>query len=127
MHSMRIILDTNFLLIPGQFHVDIFSEIGRIALFPYTLTVLSSTREELRKIAAKKGADARAAALALQLLEAKKVDVVDTNQAYADAAILEAVNSDSIVATQDKGLISKLGKKGIRIIRMRSKKHLVLQ
>jgi len=127
MFGMRIILDTNFLLIPGQFHVDIFSEIQRIAFFPYTLAVLSPTLEELRKIASRKGADARAAELSLQLLEAKKVEIVDTRQAYADAAILEAATSETIVATQDKGLISKLGKKGIQIIRMRSKKHLILQ
>ena len=124
---MRIILDTNFLLIPGQFHVDIFSEIERIALFPYTLAALSSTVGELNKIAVGKGADARAAGLALQLLQAKKIEIIDTKQAYADAAILEEADSGIVVATQDKSLISKLGKKGIRIIRMRSKKHLVLQ
>ncbi|MBW2991754.1 hypothetical protein KY345_00870 [Candidatus Woesearchaeota archaeon] len=29
----KIILDTNFLLIPGQFKIDIFSEIRRICDF----------------------------------------------------------------------------------------------
>jgi len=46
----KIILDTNFLLIPAQFKVDIFSEIDRICSFTYSLFVLDKSVEELKKI-----------------------------------------------------------------------------
>ena len=43
-------LATNFLLIPVQFKVDIFSEIARIITFEYKLLVLDKTIEELKSI-----------------------------------------------------------------------------
>ena len=46
----KIILDTNFLLIPSQFNVDIFTEIDRICLFKYKLCVLDETINELNSI-----------------------------------------------------------------------------
>ena len=42
------------------------------------------------------------------------------------SAILEIVNKDYIVATQDKELKQALQKKGITIIVLRKKKHLQL-
>ena len=46
----RIILDTNFLLIPGQFKVDIFQEIGKIMGESYELCIFQPTIDELTKI-----------------------------------------------------------------------------
>ena len=43
----KIILDTNFLLIPAQFNVDIFSEIERICDFQYQLCIVDKTLSEL--------------------------------------------------------------------------------
>ena len=45
-----VLLDTNFLLIPAQFKVDIFSEIDRICTFQYEIAVLDKTIDELNKI-----------------------------------------------------------------------------
>ena len=44
----KIILDTNFLLIPAQFKVDIFDEIDRIMIEKYQLFVLDKTIDELK-------------------------------------------------------------------------------
>ena len=58
----RIILDTNFLMIPGQFHVDIFSELGRICNFNYKLYIFEESINELRNIINNaKGKDKKAA------------------------------------------------------------------
>ena len=46
----KILLDTNFLLIPSQFKVDIFSEIKRICNFSYKLYVLDKSVGELNYI-----------------------------------------------------------------------------
>ena len=43
---MKIILDTNFLMIPSMFKVDIFSEIERICDFKYELCIVDKTLDE---------------------------------------------------------------------------------
>ena len=75
----RIILDTNFLLIPAQFKVDIFSEIQRIADFKYQLYILDKTITELKKIQKEqRGKHKRAAKLGLDLIKKKKVKIIKT-------------------------------------------------
>ena len=74
-----VLLDTNFLTIPEQFKVDIFSEIDKICHFPYELCVLPQIVEELKFLAVDKQtkvADRRAAKVALQLISRKGVKVV---------------------------------------------------
>ena len=69
----KILLDTNFLLIPSQFKVDIFSELERICIFNYKLYVLDKTVDELKYIIEKqKGKHKEAAKIGLQLLKLKK-------------------------------------------------------
>ena len=85
----KILLDTNFLLIPGQFKVDIFSEIERICTFNFELCVLDVTIEELENIARKQvGRDKAAALLAMKLLKAKRVEVIDSGK-YVDEGTAE--------------------------------------
>ena len=124
----KIILDTNFLMIPSQFHVDIFHEIRRVAPEDFEMMVLSSTLEELNKLKESgKGKDKRAAKLALKFVDFAGIKVVDTKESYADKAILGLVTKDYVVATQDKELKRKLKALGIPIITLRKKKHLVFQ
>lgn len=122
----RIILDTNFLLIPAQFRVDIFSEINRICSFSYELVVLDKTIDELNSIVGKqKGRNKAAARLALKLLKAKKVKVVKTeNEGSVDEIIPKTITKDDVIATQDKALKKKILKKGSKVIILRQKKYL---
>lgn len=124
----QIILDTNFLLIPAQFKVDIFSEIERIIDAKYELAVLSTTIAELEKATKQgKGKDKDAARIALQLIDAKKIRKLQTTQTYVDKAILDIAAKDkTIVATQDRELKRKLKKQSIPVIVMRRKSHLEL-
>ena len=46
----KILLDTNFLLIPYQFKIDIFTQIDKISMFKYGIFALDKTLEELKKI-----------------------------------------------------------------------------
>ena len=129
-----IILDTNFLLIPAQAGVDIFTEIERICTFPHQVVVLESSVKELETIqkTAKKGKDKDAAKLALQLVEAKaetqNINRVASAEAYVDKAILDLASKDKdlIIATQDAELKQKLKGKGNSLIIMRQQTHLVL-
>jgi len=120
----KIILDTNFLLIPAQFHVDIFSEIERICVFSYSLNVLDKTLDELNNIIEKqRGKHKQAALLALKLLKAKKVKTIKTKKdKYVDKLLIGlAKDKEIIIATQDKELKKRLEKP---IIVLRQKKYL---
>ncbi|MBW2972401.1 nucleotide-binding protein [Candidatus Woesearchaeota archaeon] len=125
----RIILDTNFLLIPLQFKVDIFTEIGRLMAEPYELCIVDYTIDELEKIRKEGcGKDKSAAALALQLLKAKKVKHLKTEKNLnTDKLIVElAKQADFIVATQDKALKDVLKRNNVQLLVLRQKKYLKL-
>ena len=110
----KVILDTNFLLIPGQFRVDIFSELERACSFSYEAAVVPETLAELREII-KRGSslkDRAAARLGMQLLEKYKVKVIGNRKVFkrADEAILAIADRSSVVATQDRELRKLLRK-----------------
>ncbi len=126
----KVILDTNFLFIPGDLGVDIFTEIQKIMSEPYELCVMDATINELEKIMAttskqKQGLNAK---LGLILVKQKNLKTINSSfKNYADQSILEyaAKNPEkTIVATQDKDLKNKLKKIPTRIITLRQKKYL---
>ncbi len=122
----KIILDTNFLLIPVQFKVDIFSEIERITDFVYELCIIDKTIQELQGI---KGKDKPAAGVALQLIEKNHLTILPSAAAYTDDAIVNAVRESPgmIVATNDVALARRVRTLGARLIRLRQKKYLLLE
>lgn len=122
----KIILDTNFLLIPFQFDIDIFLEIERIADFKYELFIVDKTVDELNKIIKEqKGQNKEAAKIALALLENKKIKKLKTTEDLdVDSILLK--QKGAIIATQDIILKRKLMKSGIKTITLRQKKYLVL-
>ena len=125
----QIILDTNFLLIPAQFKVDIYSEIEKLADFRYELHILDKSIDELNKIAQEqKGKVKRDVKLALSMIEQKirqgEISIIDTSgdeRLVDDIIVSLEIN---IVATQDIGLQKRLKAKKVRIISMRQKKYL---
>lgn len=125
-----IILDTNFLLIPSLFHIDIFSEIERICHFRYTLFITEPTIHELESIVGSgRGKFSDAARIGLQLIRAKAVRVISDktkNIKNTDRFILETVKQGDIVATLDRKLRFQLKKMNIRSINMRKKSYLVV-
>jgi len=116
---MKIILDTNFLMVPNQFGVDIFE-----FLKDYEIFTLSSCIDELKKLAKNKGKNGMAAKVALKLIKDKKVRIVSTRE-KGDRAILNyAILDRCSVGTNDKELIAKLRKQSIKILRLRQKKYI---
>ena len=128
-----VLLDTNFLLIPAQFKVDVFAELQRLCDFSYEAVVLAASVAELNGIVNDKKAsakDRRAAKLGLQLINAKGVSVMSAERKVfksTDKAILgfAAANRDSVVvATQDRLLREKLKSAGVAVIVMRQEQYL---
>lgn len=123
-----IIIDTNFLLIPGTLNVDIFEEIQKIMSEKYTLCILDKTLEEMDKIIKTEKLKFRSAAkLGLSLAKNKEIQVISTNsELYVDDLLLEMAksNQDIIVATQDFALKRLLNNEKIQVIFLRQKKYL---
>ncbi|MBI5389568.1 hypothetical protein HZB01_04275 [Candidatus Woesearchaeota archaeon] len=126
MQPLTIILDTNFLLIPVQFRVDIFAEIERIFDIPYQLCILEKTITELEGImATQKGKDKEAAKLALQLIKAKHLNILPSvSPKSVDANLLELGKTGACIATQDIGLLRLLKKSQVQSVRLRQQSHL---
>ena len=123
----QIILDTNFLLIPSKFRVDIFEEIHRLCSFKYSLCIIDRTLDELRSIT-KPLKEKMHAKLAMKLINAYKINILKTEKdGDVDSLILQTVNKqDFIVATQDKFLKKKLKSGGIPVITLRQKQYLIV-
>lgn len=125
----KIILDTNFLLIPGLFKVDIFTEIRRICDFSYKLYIIDRTIDELNKIIdTQPGKFKSSALLALKLIKAKNINILSTAEDKGvDELILDLIKKEEyVIATQDKALKSAIARKKIPLIVLRQKKYLVL-
>jgi rRNA-processing protein FCF1 len=120
---MKILLDTNFLLIPAQFNIDIFAEIHRIIDGKYTIYVLDRSIDELKKLSTSPKQslkNRRAAKLGLQLIKAKKVKILKQKGGSVDD-ILAKIKGYTI-ATQDTALKRRIKNKKIVL---RAKKKLV--
>ncbi len=116
----KIILDTSFILTALKFRIDIFSELERICDFPYELFIIDKTINELK--------DKQNSKLALDLINKKDIEVIKTKKdKNVDYLILDLVDKDYIVATQDIGLKNQLKDKGIKIITIRQKRHLLME
>ena len=121
--AKKILLDTNFLMIPASLGVDIFEKIEEMCDFPYELFVLEKSKQELERIQERgRGKDSREAKLALSLIDAKKINVlIEDSNDYVDD-VLVSLNDEYIIATQDTELKKRLtGRK----IFLRQKKYLV--
>ena len=117
-----IVLDTNFLLLPDQYGIDVFSELER--LVPEgRLATLSNVISELEAISRSNSKDGSAAKVALMLLEKKNVEVIPAEGLVDDAIVEYAAKSGAIIATNDKGLKNRL-KGRVGLISMKGKNHL---
>ena len=128
----KVILDTNFVLIPGELGVDIFTEIKSILNEPFELCILDKTEEELKTIIQREGKRKSGfyAKLGLILIKQKNLKTLSSSTSkYADEALLDLAQKNpekTIIATQDKNLRLKLKNVGARIIQLRQKRHLTL-
>jgi uncharacterized protein len=121
---MIVLLDTNFLLVPHQFKVDIFSEIERLVPETHTLATLSTVVEELNGLAGTSTRDKVAAKVALALIGHRGIMVLPA-EGEADESIIEfAKANETLVATNDRDLKRRLKPYVKGAICMRGRSHL---
>jgi hypothetical protein len=118
---VKVIIDTNGLMIPVQFGVDIFAELRRLGYNEFIIP--SPVPEELRILIRRYSGEQKAASkVALSLCE--RCTVVE-KQGLADDAIVELASELGLpVLTNDTGLQNRLKMNNIPVIRLRQKNRL---
>jgi len=115
---MKVLLDTNFLLLPHQRGVDVFDEIERLVPERHVLATLSAVVTELEGLVGA-SRDGVAAKVGLELLRHKGVEVMPSDGG-ADESILEyASGGGVIVGTNDRKLRAKLRAAGVEVLCLR--------
>ncbi len=128
---LPVILDTNFLTIPAQFGVDVFSEAERVLERSVEFILLRSVFDEIRSKFERAGrTESRLFKVALDLTERCKI--VSINQSMEDSAVddqlLEyAASVNGVLATNDRELRKRASERGIAILILRGRKHLELR
>ena len=103
-----IILDTNFVIEILKNKIDLKGELSKICNFPFKILVLDRIKDELDNIIEKQGGkNKELAKLALSYI--KNLDIIETKEDNVDKILIE-LSKDSIIATQDKQLKSRLRK-----------------
>lgn len=120
---MKVVLDTNALMVPEQFGVKIFSEMQRLGYGEYLVPTLVC--QELRLLAerAEKGRDKVAARVGEGLVG--QCRIVDVSERDADSAVEKlAISEGAAVFTNDKAMKKRLFSKGIPVIYLRQGRYL---
>ena len=125
---MKIILDTNFLLIPASLGVDVFSQIKELEP-KAELFIVDKTIDELKKIKKEqKGKNKKCAEIAIIMAHKFKLKILKTTTfKNVDEIIEEKAKKGYAVATQDLELKRKLKKSGIKLVYLRQKRYVIIE
>jgi rRNA-processing protein FCF1 len=115
---MIAILDTNALLIPWHFRIDVLEELRGLGFVPATI---EPVRREL-SVLMKKGS--AGAGVALRLSERCQIIETADGSTVDDQILNTALKYKAAVVTNDKLLKRELREHRIRVVQLRSKKHL---
>ena len=128
--ALKIILDSNFLFVPAQFRLDVFEAMTTLVNQKYEPIVLSTTKNEVGKLAKRDAPKLRKQAqMALKLAEkCRLVDVErkrgETND---DVIVRVAAQWECPVATNDSELKRRLRDISIPVVYLRQKSRLELE
>lgn len=118
-----VILDTNCLMLPGQLGVDVFTEIPKFLDEPHMLCSYQTVLDELEKLTKGKSKDAFNAKLGFIMAKQKALKMLKgSSELHVDDFIVKNTSKKMIVVTQDKGLIERLKKNGVRCLRYQQRK-----
>ncbi len=130
--TFQVILDTNFLAVPAQFGVDIFSEIERVVERRVEFVLLESTVKEIELkggLSAGK-TEAKVFRIARELIQ--RCTVVKVPESLAampvDDQLLEyAVSAKGALATNDRELRMRARERRVPVLLLRGKKRVALE
>lgn len=118
----KVIIDTNFFLLPYQNKIDIFKLIELVIDKPHCYITSSMVIVELEKLAENKGKLGAAAKLGLKIVSMRKeIEIVESKTPVDTWIRKYAKENNAIVCTNDKQLKNKLKKDGILVITTKGK------
>ena len=118
---MKVVIDTNALMIPGQFGLDIVSEIEKL-LPTAELVVIESTLRELKNID-----DKKSASIAIQLIEKNEILVERVPGETDSAVITYAQQNKGVVFTNDKEMKKKCVQLRVPVMFLKKKRTIALE
>lgn len=125
---LKVLFDSNFLMVPAQFHIDIFQETELILNARAEYLVLPETLQELQRLVARGGERGRGARHALKL--AARCHVLGRSQQpgrTTDDVLLRTAQAEGlVVATNDSVLRRRLRRAGIPVIYVRKRAYLAI-
>jgi uncharacterized protein len=123
---VKVILDSNFLMIPFQFNLDVFQEIEFLLQKKVDFIVPSAVKSELTGLSTRGGEGAAEASLALQLASRCRVVEValETNETVDDAIVKASQKLGAVVATNDIELKNRLKLLKVPVVYLRDKSKL---
>jgi len=119
----NLVLDTNFLLLPYQFKIDIFRELEDI-VGEYSIVISTTIFNELKNLSTNKGKKGMAAKFGIKIVNANKAKVIETTVTADDWIVDYSFKKGAIVCTNEKELKKRLKSKKIKVIGMKSKSKL---
>ena len=125
--TLKVIFDSNFFFIPGQFQLDIFEEMANLLNRSFDPLLLSSTKKELKRLAEEGSPKTRQqASLGLKLAERCRVVNVERSpkETHDDVIVRLAAKWKCPVATNDQELRKRLRKLGVPVIFLRQRRRL---
>lgn len=121
---MKVLVDTNGLMVPGQHGIDIFDELRRLGFDEFL--VPSAVRDEIVSLREKvTGKDRAALAVATSLLG--RCQIIDASGSADDVLERLGKEIDAPVFTNDSELRKRLKMDGIKVIFMRSRHKLEIE
>ncbi|CCJ36342.1 hypothetical protein BN140_1419 [Methanoculleus bourgensis MS2] len=123
---VRVLLDTNALLMPVQFGIDLYGEL--LGLFgDFELVTLEEVVGELSGLARGGGRDAVAARVGLALARRSTIVPSGSSAESVDERVLEYARREGcVVVTNDRELRNALLREGTSVVSMRKQKTLDL-
>lgn len=113
----KLLLDTNFLLLPFERRLDVFGALERLLQEPVKFFVLKECLDEARQ--------SRFFSSAESLLKANRVAVVSAGNGKPDDLVARwAAAEKAVVCTNDAALRRRLKKLGIQVISLRGESRL---
>ncbi len=123
--TKTVVLDTNFLLIPHQFKINVMAELDKLVDTAHELVVGEPIVAEVRGLASGRGKAGIAARVALEAIRRNKIKVIPSPLTDGDEWIVEycKAHPKTIVCTNDLELRRRLKAEGTgtRIIVMRTR------
>lgn len=121
---MKVLLDTNFLMLPVQYKVDVFEEVERLCDERPEFMVLRASLVELQSLGGKDKLKARATK---QFVEASPRIAILEDKGKADDLLLKYAREwkdQVLIGTNDRFLREKLKEAGAGVLVLRGRSHL---